>query len=145
MSLIKCPSCGAEIDNSVSVYCNICGKKISNNLKNGWVKMRKAFGITDLVIGIMFFTMIISSDGGIQNNSRMMGTSWFLICCGILQLIGYHRKGFTIASIVFYSLGIIFNFVCMFQYAAHFFIVVIMTVFITLTSVSLSDKTSFYK
>ena len=110
-----------------------------------WIKVRKAFGITDLSIGIMFFLMIISSDGGIENNSRMMATSWFLVWCGILQLIGTHRKGFTIASIVFYSLGIIFNFVCMFQYAAHFFIVVIMTVFITLTSVSLSDKTSFYR
>lgn len=144
MSLIKCPSCGAEIDNSVSVYCNICGKKISNNLKNGWVKMRKAFGITDLVIGIMFFLMIISSDGGIENNSRMMMTSWFLIWCGILQMLGIHKRGFSIASIVFYSIGAIYNIFCILYYPAHLIIVIMMLVFLILTSVSMTDRTSFY-
>ena len=33
MPLIKCPRCGTEIDNSVSAYCNVCGKKIANSLK----------------------------------------------------------------------------------------------------------------
>ena len=145
MPLIKCPRCGTEIDNSASAYCNVCGKKIANRLKNGWVKMRKAFGITDLAIGIMFFLMIISSDGGIENNGRMMGTSWFLLWCGGLQLIGLRRKGATIASIVFYTFGAMYNFACISQYPAHLVIVIIMTAFLILTAVSLDYDENFNK
>ena len=112
---------------------------------NRWVKMRKAFGITDLAIGVMFFLMIISSEGGIQNNNRMMGTSWFLLWCGGLQLIGTHRKGFTIASIVFYAIGIFYNLSFIASYPAHLILAVLMTVFLILTSVSISDRASFYK
>ena len=128
-------------------YCNI------NNIFgvydymqiNKWTKMRKAFGITDLVIGIMFFLMIISSDGGRENNGRMMGTSWFLLWCGGLQLIGLRRKGATIASIVFYTFGAMYNFACISQYPAHLVIVIIMTAFLILTAVSLDYDENFNK
>lgn len=114
-------------------------------MKGKYVKMRMAFGIVDMAIAIMFLAMILSSEGGIENNSRMMGVSWLLTWCGILQILGRHKKGFTIASIVFYSIGILYNLACVMYYPAHMVIVIFTTVFLILTSVSLADKASFYK
>lgn len=114
-------------------------------MKGKYVKMRMAFGIVDMAIAIMFLAMILSSEGGIENNGRMMGVSWFLIWSGMSQILGRHRKGFTIAAIVFYSMGILYNLACVIYYPAHMIIVILTVVFLVLTSVSLADEASFYK
>lgn len=111
--------------------------------KNGWTKMRMGFGIADLTIGIMFLAMILTSDGGIENNSRMMGTSWFLIWCGMFSFLGKRKRWATITSIVFYSIGILYNISNSIYYPAHLLIALMMIVFLILTSISLAMKDSF--
>lgn len=49
-------------------------------------KMCLAFGSTDLVLGIMFWAVILTSKGEIENNSKMMCVSWFLVWAGCLEL-----------------------------------------------------------
>jgi ribosomal protein L37E len=91
MVLMICPECGKEVSDK-SKACVHCGFPMSGQKpvhKNKWSTMRKSFGIADLVIGIMFLIMILSSEGGIANTSRMMGASWFFIWCGILSLLEY--------------------------------------------------------
>nr|DAE38071.1 MAG TPA: hypothetical protein [Bacteriophage sp.] len=106
-------------------------------------KMRLAFGITDLVIGVMFLALILTSKGGIENNSRMMCVSWLLVWAGGLGVLGTKKKGFTIAAIVFYVLGILYNLVCTMLYPAHIIIAAMLIIFLVLICISLSDKESF--
>lgn len=106
-------------------------------------KMRRAFGITDVVIGFVFLVMILMSDGGIENNSRMMTVSWFLVWTGGLGILGARKFGITVASIVFYSLGILYNLSCIMLYPAHVVIATMLIVFLILVCVSLADKDSF--
>lgn len=151
MALINCPECGKEISDKATA-CPNCGFPVKNASTNipkpttshyNFIKMRTGFGITDLSLGIMLLIMVLQSEGGVANNSRIMGTSWFFIITGILCIIGKQNKGFTIASIVFYSLGIIYNLAMSFKVIAHFLFVIIMIVFLTLTAVSLSYRNSF--
>lgn len=137
---MKCTKCGTEF---TSNYCPNCGKKAP--YKTPWAKIRAGFSITNITIGVFFVMTILLSEGGITNNTRMMTSAWFLLVTGIIGIIGKQNKGLTITSIVFYSLGIFYNLVMTFQLASHIFFVIIMTVFLTLTCVSLKDTKSFTK
>ena len=105
--------------------------------------MRKGFGITDLVIGTLFMCLILGSEGGIENNMRMCVVSWFFIWCGLLDTFGYQRKWAIAASIPFYALGIICNFIFMFEYPAHLLLMGIMIVFLIFICISFTDKERF--
>lgn len=133
-----CPRCKAKLSGK-NQYCWKCGCL----LKNSWAGMRKGFGITDLVIGTLFMCLILGSEGGIGNNTRMCVVSWFFIWCGLLDTFGYQRRWAIAASIPFYVLGIIFNFVFMFEYPTHILLMGIMTVFLTFICISFTDKESF--
>lgn len=112
---------------------------------NKKAKMRMAFGITTLIIGAIFLIMILTSDGGIENNSRMMAVSWLLFWSGGLGILGANKFGLTIASIVFYAIGILYNLSCVMLYPAHMVIAIMLIVFLVLICVSLADKASFKK
>lgn len=139
---MKCQKCGSEHANN---YCPNCGTKSAPLAVSKWAKMRFAFGITNLVVGLYFLFTILSSEGGIDNNTRMMVSAWFFSMTGLIALIGKQSKGLTITSIVFYSLGILYNLIMTFELASHVYLVIIMTVFLTLTCVSLKDSKSFKK
>lgn len=88
-------------------------------------------------------SLILGSEGGIGNNMRMCAVSWFFIWCGLLDTFGYQRRWAIAVSIPFYVLGIIFNFVFMFEYPAHILLMGIMAVFLIFICISFTDKESF--
>ena len=137
---MKCSKCGTEFSSN---FCPHCGKKAHK--PTSWPKVRANFSITNIIIGFIFLLAILKSDGGISGNTRMLASAWFLLVTGIVGFIGKRNKCLTIISIVFYSLGILYNLVMTFQLASHIYIVVFMTVFLTLTCVSLKDSKSFIK
>lgn len=150
MALINCPECGKEISDKAA-SCPGCGfptKNISPKLQtasktNSWYKTRFSFGVTSLIIGILFFIMVITSAGGIRENSRIMGTSWFFTVSGLLGIFGKRKKWATITSIAIYSFGIVYNLTMAFQVIAHLFLAALMIVFLVLICVSLCEKNSF--
>lgn len=156
--LIKCPECGKKISDSAYV-CVICGypiekldinksgkvclKNVTEINKTNWVKIRMGFGIATLAVGIMFLLMIMTSKGGIENNIRMVGTAWFLLWCGFLGILGKRKRWATILSVVFYSIGILYNMIQSIFCTAHLFVALIMIVFLIFISISLTDRKGF--
>lgn len=106
-------------------------------------KMRLSFGIVDIVIGLIFISMVLQSDGGVSANSRVMGMAWFLSVTGIISIIGMRRKTITIISLIFYVLGIVYNIVMSLQNVAHLFIVLLSIAFAVCTFISLIMKQDF--
>ena len=139
---MKCTKCGIEFNSN---YCPNCGQKFVANAPSKWIKTRFAFGITNLSLGVFFMFTIFSSEGGLATNTRTMASACFFVMTAIITIIGKQSKGLTITSIVFYSFGILYNLTACFIVPGHILLVIIMTVFLTLTCVSLKDKTSFGK
>lgn len=100
-------------------------------------KMIRGFGITDLFISFIFLLAVSTSEGGFPENTRIVAMAWFLLWCGIFNTFFCKKKWAAIVSIVFYSIGIVYNFLCGFLYPAHFFIMAFMIVFLVLISVNL--------
>lgn len=150
MALISCPECGKEISDKAAA-CPGCGAPVkiirtipqTASKPHSWDKTRFSFGVTSLVIGILLFIMVITSSGGIRENSRIMGTSWFFTVCGLLGIFGKRKKWATVTSIVIYSFGIIYNLTMALQVIAHLFLAALMIVFLVLICVSLCEKNSF--
>ena len=149
---VVCPKCGKQVEqlsasyntNYNNYYPNHDQKSIVN-APSKWIKTRFAFGVTNLSLGIFFMSVIFSSEGGLANNPRMLVSAWFFITTAIITIIGKKSKGLTITSIVFYSFGILYNLMACFIVPSHIFFVLIMTIFLTLTCVSLKDYRSFIK
>lgn len=68
MATIICPMYGKAVQDNQK-FCQYCGYLIELDYekqtpirlqKNGWASMRKGFSITDLVLGVMFFIMIVT-------------------------------------------------------------------------------------
>lgn len=114
-----------------------------STISTKYTKMRKAFGIADLVIGCLTFLLILTSNEKIIGNMRIAGTSCFFIWCGVLQLWGLHKKSITITSIIFYFIGIIYNLFSAFMVPAHIVFILLMVVFLIFSSISLSDDKGF--
>lgn len=146
MALIRCQECGKEISDKAKA-CPNCGCPLiiypTKIKKNKYIGMRRGFGITNLVWGLLLFTLVLSSESGISGNSLQMAASWFLILNGLISIIGTTKKPAVIVSIVLYALSIMY-FIGIMREISGFAILAIMDiVFITLTSISLSCKESF--
>ena len=158
MALIRCPECGKEISDKAA-SCPNCGYPVKENsnfdqidntyydgyenkylsgidkpsnekVKNSKAKKLKLYGITDLIIGILLFLVIITSDGNIAGNMRMMGAAWFFLCCGVLHMLGLRKKEYSFICIIFYLIGILFNLLFSSMIFAHIIIVILMIVFL---------------
>lgn len=158
METITCRLCGKEVQDNQK-FCLGCGypikmdwkkqesiptqKKVQNDKpESGWANMRKGFGITTLVIGIMLF-LIVNLQGELTRDLLPFNSSSiFLIISGILQLTGVYKKGLTIATIVFYSIGVFYN-IIHFIAPMLLFVAILNIVFLILTAISLTKKESF--
>lgn len=109
---------------------------------NGWLKMRKGFGITNICLVFLFGVLLLNSEAGIQGNPRIVAMVWFMIWCGILGTFFSKKKWATIATIVFYSISILFNLLCVIEAFGHFFIVIMDIVFMALLCISLNKNNS---
>ena len=144
MALIQCPKCGKDVSDKAE-SCPRCGYPIRKKReKNAWVKARMAFAIVNLVYGSHAFLMFMDIEGELAKDFSMAGLAGcFFLCCGILQLIGIRRRGFTIATIVFYSLGIMYNLIASLISPLNFCFASLMTIFLIFTAISLNDPKSF--
>lgn len=158
MGIAICHLCGKEVQDNQK-FCPGCGYPINMDWKkqepipaqkkvlkdrpeNGWANMRKGFGITTLVVGIILF-LIVNLRGELEKELLPFNSSsLFLIISGILQLIGVYKKGLTIATVVFYSIGVFYN-IIHFNAPTLLLVALLNTVFLILTAVSLTQKESF--
>lgn len=159
---MKCKRCGNELrigTEEVGIdttklpifhrfgYCDICMTKLDLDLNYNQIKrehkkskMRKSFAITNLILFVLIFIAVLTSDSGIDGNSRMAICSLFLFWCGFIQICGTKRKDFTIATIVLYSITIVYNLIMIPVIPAHIIFVILESIFLIFTSISLSKK-----
>lgn len=136
---MKCPNCNFEIKEN-SKYCSYCGKFVGIDK---YIKMRKCFSVIDFLLGLMFLIMILQSNGGIENNSRMMGTSWFFMVIGIVGFLGSKNKIITIFSLFLYGFAMIYNLFMAYEYIAHISLFLILLIFFIFICISFSSEKSF--
>lgn len=160
MALIKCTECGKEISDK-AVTCPHCGAPRINNTvyvsrpsnhllaksekkeKSNYGNMRLGFGITNLAIGALIFTAVLSSTGGIRGNTLQMAGAWFLVVTGLITILGKNKKGAIITSIVFYSFTIMILLAIMNSISGFSILVIMNIIFLILTSISFSKDKSF--
>ena len=162
---MKCKRCGNELrigTEEVGIdstklpifhrfgYCDMCMTKFDLDLNYNEIKkehkkskMRKSFAITNLILYIIIFIAVLTSDSGIDGNSRMAICSVLLFWCGFIQICGTKRKDFTIATIVLYSITIMYNIVMIPIkpiILGHILLAILEIIFLIFTSISLSKK-----
>lgn len=147
MALINCKECGKEISDQAS-FCPNCGLPFSSSLtrkvkKSKYANMRKGFGITNFSLGLLMFTAVITSNGGVSENYSQMVSSLFQIINGLISLVGARNKNATIISIVLYAISIMFFITLSTTIIGFAMLAILNIIFITLVSISLSCKESF--
>lgn len=118
-------------------------KKMNNEIlteEKRNIEMRILFGMTDFLFGFFFLFLILTSEGGIAGNLRMMGSVLFLILCGSFQLIGYANKSMTKIILGLYLVSVIYNIAFSFLYVPHIVISIFMAIFMALTLVSFKER-----
>ena len=137
MALINCNECGREISDKATT-CPNCGYPLmlhhTKIKKSKYISMRRGFGITNFVL---------SSKGGISENSLQMAASWFLTVKGFISIIFSTKKPAVIISIILYALSLMYFIGIMTKISGFSILAIMDIVFITLTSISLSKKESF--
>jgi len=108
-----------------------------------WIRLRNAFGYTNLILGSIILFGILISPGGFEKNLRPAGMAWILISCGILGV--FMKKSFraTIVLIVLHSIGVLYNLAYISEAPGHALIAILTMIFLVFTSISLSFKDSF--
>ena len=96
--------------------------------------------ILSLFLGMMFFTLVMSSSGGITGNTRMTGSSWFFIVSSILGFIGTKYRNITIAAVVFWYLSALYNLAMSIEWAANIVLSLISVAFAVSVNVLLCRK-----
>lgn len=152
MALINCSECGKQVSDKATV-CPNCGApvKYSNiyvsrptqklepiSKSTNYGSIRLGFGITNLSIGALIFIAVLSSNGGIENNTLQMTGAWFMFITGLLTVIGRNKKGLVITSIVFYSFTVLILIAIMSTLSNFSFLAIMNILFLVLTCVSLS-------
>lgn len=100
----------------------------------------KKINIGVLIFGIIIFLMVITSDGGITENTRMLGVSWLSIISGVFGIIGNSKKWSSTTSLVFYALNILYNAVHIPENKSHIVIVIGLTICVGILAKIRDDK-----
>lgn len=104
-----------------------------------------SISISLLLLGVLFFMMILTSNGGLNGNSRMAGASWFFIVSAIFGFVGYKFKGCAIAMVVLLYIGTAYNIVMTFEWKSNFLLAIISLVLAIVVNVKLGNEREIAK
>lgn len=152
MAKIKCPNCGKDVWD-IAERCVNCGfvikqgentekagDKVEEGGGMGKIKnMSLCFGILDLFFGIMFFFMVLTSDGKFIGNMRITIACFLLILCGVMNFLSIKGKKYGICTVALYALSASYNYICSFWTMAHIFIFLFHIIFMIFVATSLKS------